>query len=366
MRSSSTKILAATLATVITVVGCGKKEESKEEASEQSGTPSSGGGSTGSETPVIMSGSLAIEGTALTATDRTLYCITFESVPQTKSSPFSAAGLFSVEVPRNVNFGCFVIDTVTKKNIATFIVAGSGGGLGSGNSSSIALSSSVDLGNLTIDANGLVVIPAARLANAAYAPAAAGIDIDQMHNAGYTITCIDVGDAVGLATCKENMLENEASSSVFFRILKGNLNGKTLEGLGVWANEAGFDACGSFDINQEMITKDGATLTLSQGSVGEWAGTLCAERDVGPGKVKSNLKDYYMLSELVKTGAGYSVRDEDNDDRGGGCNTYSSISIEFSGSTNEIIGAISMMYTSRGCSNNERFNESFLLKFTKN
>jgi len=361
-------VINIAMITAVTIIAssCGSSDSKKEEPVDQSGTNTGSG--TGGTSTVTMTGSLAIQGTALTSVDQTLYCVTFEAAPSAASTPFGSDGSFSLRLPRSVNFGCFVTETASKKNIGTFVIGGSGGGLGSGNTSSFALDTSVDLGNLTLGSNGLVVIPASAIASAVYTPASTGIDIDQMHNAAYTMTCVDSNNAENLAACKEMLLEDQADASVFFRVLKGTeTNGDPVQGLGVWRDQAGFAGCGGFDINQEMTEKDGSTLTLSQGTVGEWTGADCVERDPGPGKVKSNLHDYYLISELVKTGAGYSVRDEDEVDQGGGCTTYHSTAIEFSGSTAEFIGAFSLMHTRNGCSDSEdAYNLSFLVKFVKN
>ncbi len=367
MRLSLKALYPAALLVGIVSSACSKSEsDSKEEEPAPDESISSGGAT--EETTVTMTGTLAITGTSLTAVDNTIYCVSFESTPRAGTSALASDGAFSVEMPKSVNFGCFITETVSKKNIGTFVVGGEGGSLGSGNTSSFALEASVDLGALTLGNNGLVVIPAAALAAAAYVPTSTGIEIDEVHNSPYTMQCIDSGDADKMASCKEMLLEGGESSSVFFRVVKAEgTDGKSLTGFGAWASQAAFAACGSFDINQEMTSRDGVDITLSQGSVGEWTGASCAERDPGPGKTRENLKDYYMISELVKTGGGYSVRDEQEVDQGGGCTTYHSTSIEFSGTSAELIGAFSVMHTRNGCPDPEgAFNESFLVKFTKN
>ncbi len=277
---------------------------------------------------VTLSGTLALSGVALTGTwlaptldSIEMFCVTFEETPRAAKSDFDATGKFSLTIPKNVNFGCFVNDKVTHKTLASVVVEAAAGGLGSGGQSALAISGSLDLGNLTIGADGTIKIPQAKL-DSVKAVATAGIVADDLNSATYVMTCQASGNDQNDAQCKQDIADGNKESTVFLRILKGTAaDGHAVLGLGVWQDEATFTACGGFDMTADEVakikSKDGIDLT--QVSAGVFTiGANCSLKDKVREANQDNIAGYFALSELVPNGAGFSFRAESHEGGGGG------------------------------------------------
>lgn len=347
-----TVALTALLVSALVVTSCGKKEGDDEETAETSGNPGAPGGQATAEN-LTLTGTLAIGASLTDAADLEVFCVTFEKTPRSGTSPIAAAGAFSVTMPKKASFGCF-INTKDGDTVGTFVIKGSAKGLSDGSKSSMALSGDVDLGALTLSSDGKVEIPEEKLATQTYAPTTVDLAVDDLHDAVYTLTCLDTGVAANVAKCKKMLLDDQASMTVFMRIVKADLAGKQIQGLGVWASKAAFDNCGSFDMDAESAgSKDGQTISITQGAVGAWTGANCGKRQDGSELKKSNIEDYLLFSELVKNGAGYDVREETRDeDHGGGCKVNHFVSISFTGTSAEMYGAFGINESRHNCDGN--------------
>lgn len=376
MRLTSKKVLAVCgLAAALALSGCGKKEKDDDEEEETDPNAPGGSGGGGSSDTVTVAGKLGVGSSlALAPTLDTLklFCVTFEETPRSASSEFGTDGAFSVTLPKNVNFGCFVNDKTTNMPVATFVVA-SEGKFGGG-SSSIALSGSVDLGSLTLGEDGTVQIPAATIEGNASA-ATNGIDVDALHGVTYTMECQNGGNAEAYAQCQKDLGGDGKGMDVFLRIMKGTEGGKDIRGMGVWANATAFANCGSIDMEQSLVTKLGEQgITLSTVSVGTFAAeSACPRRgedDMNTdADVTDKLSDYYALSGIEIRGGGFSFRDSDeHSDQSGNCHRSHTTAIEFTGTNDVMYGAFTSTDSRYGdCGTEGEGTEggSFSVKFTK-
>ncbi len=375
MRLFTKKVLAVCgLALALSVTGCGKKDKGDDEEETDPNAPGGNGGG-GSTDTVTVAGKLSV-GTALalapTIDQLKLFCVTFEETPRSGTSDFGADGAFSVGMPKNVNFGCFVNDKTTNLPVAQFVIVAEGGF--GGGSTSLGLSGSVDLGDLVIGADGTVSIPASAFANVT-STAGTSIDVDQLHNHTFQMECQDNGNAESFAACQNDLADGGGQPmTVYLRILKGTQEDKDVIGMGVWQDGPTFTACGSVDMEaamQEKIATEG--ITFSQVSVGTFTpGTGCEARSDQGGDEDNparNLKGYYAISELVSNGSGYSFRDHGGGGSPtGGCSHDHSTAIEFTGSSDLMFGAFTNSEHIYGdCQGEESGDKlsSFNVKFTK-
>ena len=352
----------------VATVACGsKKDDSNDSSGDTSATSVNSGGE--ADSTIALTGKINIAGASLvdSLTGLQLYCITFAETPSAAKSDFGTDGSFSVILPKGVNFGCFVNDKATNATVASLVVESDSEGFGSGQSA-MALSSSADLGALTIGSDGVVKVPKAVLA-ASEAPTSAGIVADDLDGVEYKMECQDVGDATVLATCKQNILDGNDSATVFFRVLKGTEGGNDIRGLGVWENKAAFTACGSVDMTTaeqaDLLAKDGVTLTnVTSGAFSTSAD--CPRRNATGGDASGNIQHYFALSKLVPNGSGYSFRSED-DQQNGDCSDKDSTSIEFTGTNAVMYGAFASSEYKSACGTDAATSTvaSFNVKFTK-
>ena len=372
MQTHTKSFLIALTSMSLAVGSCAKKEEEKEETEESSTTSVSGGSP--AATTLTLSGSLAVGSAALSLTpalsEMVLYCISFEALPRAGTSDFGSDGAFSVTMPVNVNFGCFVNSRTDGAIVATFVVdGGDTAGLGSSSTTSLALSGNVALGTLDLGTDGKVKIPTAKIAAAQYAPTAAGIDLDAVHGKEYTMSCVDLGNSAKFAKCKEQIMDGQDSSTVYLRILKATESGKAVLGMGVWKDLAAFQGCGSVD----FATGTMGDTVFSQGTIGTFVNddSLCAKRDPSGLATLNNLQDYYAVSKLSKNGAGYSFRSEDqSEEQNSSCKETHTTAIEFAGNAAEMYGAFASASSKDGCDGNaagvkENRSESFNVKFVR-
>jgi hypothetical protein len=338
---------------VIFIGSCG--EESAEEVALPGG--SLPGGSTGSGTAsqmITMAGTLVLPSLTLAVSDYTWYCVTFEATPKATSDQLNASGEFSVDVWTGVNFGCFVNDA-NNQPIATVVIEGDSTDLGKSTTAGIALSSSVNLGSLAISDAGTVVIPAATIASA-QTSASSQINVDDLHAKGYTLSCSASGNAKADEDCASLVSE---SPTVFFRVLKATEDGASIEGVGIWASEADFTACGSID----FATNEISGVTFSQGDAGTYSDSGCSKRSDGTPQQR------YTIGKITASGLGYSFHDEDSFEKAGDCTQHEVVSIDFSGTATTMFGLFNMTTSYKGIcsgiSKEEQGARVFTLNFTQ-
>ncbi len=364
-----TTVAIALFASSLVMNGCAKKEdEETEDEEETDGGNGGGGGGGGSDETLTLSGQLSVGASLSLApalADLVLYCVSFEATPRSGSSDFGADGAFSVIMPVNVNFGCFVNNRADSSVVGTFVVEGGGEGFAASNTSSMALSGNLDLGAITLGEDGKVRIPVANLASAQYVAAEGeGIVLDELHNAEYDMTCM--GDEAAVAKCQDQLMENNDTTTVFFRVLKATEDGAAVEGLGVWASQASFAACGSKDFATGEFGDSEGEPVFSQADIGDFDPS-CEKRDPAGELTSRNLREYFAVSKVTRIGGGYGFRSEDKEMHGVDCEVEHTTSIEFSGTSAEMYGAFVNEEVRRNCEgvDVEVKNSAFSVRFVK-
>lgn len=304
---------------------------------------------------VTISGKLSLATTSLNLlagiTDYKLYCVTFEETPRAATSDFSDEGAFSVKIPSQVQIGCFVNDKTTNKTQFTFQFETGGeskmGGASSTNGA--AFKGDLDLGDLTVNANGNIVIPAAKIADKK--ATIAGLNLDDLHEKSFTMTCVPSGNAEMDERCTEDLMDGGTSTTVYFRVLKAKEGGADVMGLAAWRSKEAFEGCGSIDLTQaEADAMEGVEFTNAQIGAAYADDAACVLRDEGNERTRYTLKDYYIMAKASSTGVGYAVNETTREDHGGGCDVTHSTAIEFSGSASLMTGAFVLDETRLNCS----------------
>lgn len=271
----------------------------------------------------------------MATTDYKLYCIAFSSPPASTTSDFGTDGSFSVNLPANTNFGCFINSVATNLPVATLVNAGSGSGMSNTKTDSFSLGSSVDVGTLTLDlVKNEVAIPAAAL-EGAKSTVTAGISLTDIDNYEWTMTCVSSGVTEIDSACNQMIMDGSPTGSapVYLRILSGTEAGATKYGISVWKNYAAFQACGGIELNTATktdIESSGFTFATSgdyapvtASTFTGWADTTnCPLRSAndswyssvtaGAAHAHENLRNNYCLAPMLQNGTGFSFSCEDS------------------------------------------------------
>ena len=296
---------------------------------------------------MAVSGAAALNLAAVSLSEIVLYCVTFSSSPVSKTSEFGADGSFSVELPVDTAFGCFINNKTTNASLGTLIVGDANTG-----SSTLALEGDVDLGSLTFDQEtGVVVIPASVIAKVA-SKVESNFNPDDMHNKEFKLSCdanLNSTDAQNL--CKEFLAddgeEDAENFDVFFRIVKAaDAANNPFAGLSIWASQEDFNECGGFDMPAALIDdiqqEDG--ITFSQASVGDWANCALRDEEEDDGGRPENM---FLFEKLEKHAGSFGVRQVDTydgqtDDGQGGqrpCHSVHEVGINFVEQAGTLYGA---------------------------
>ena len=219
-------------------VGCGASDDSSSSSNGSSITIS---GQISESSP--LTGNSLRDAKALD--DYTFYCVAFNAQASSCSDQLDSLGNFECILPANTAFGCFVKNATSI--VATLEFEGTGSGFNDDSTSSVALSSNASLGTVTLDtttgkATASKSVIADKISNTNSA-----ISVDDIHNTAWTLSCVDGPDQVMNAACDAFVADSPA---VFFRLLKAtkNSDSSSVYGLGVWASQASFNACGGFDM----------------------------------------------------------------------------------------------------------------------
>ncbi len=314
---------------------------------------------------------------ALALSDYLVYCLSFANPPYAATAVVNADGTFSIPIPSGVPVGCFVNVAGSNEPVATLVVVGDATGYGGDTSSTLALNSSVNLGQLALDLEtGTVEVPKTTIA-AATVPAQAAFNVESLHDASYQLSCATTGNASADQACKDQLLEGGAESTVFFRIMKAEKAGETLFGIGVWKSQAAFDGCGSID----MLNSEKSALQLEEGISflvdGLASGAafvndqeLCLTRD---GQAPTSMQDprnYYAAGPLVASGNGYTMYHEWSDQQGD-CARHAKTAVSFfsddgvnmTGNFTQVLTHDEL--TPGACAGLETNQSSFVVNFTK-
>lgn len=327
------------------VLSCGeeKSDDEDSDATSNDDTATLPGGTSGTGTAsqdITLSGTLNLASSlSLAPEDYILYCVTFEAAPKASTASVDSTGAFAVDVWSGVNFGCFVNNATTNLPVAQLEIIGDETPMGRESSTALALSQSVSLGNITLDEEKGVVEVAESVIESSKSTASSQIDLDEIHNQGYVMSCTPSGNADIDAACAD-LIDGGNSNTVFLRTLKATENGVEVTGMGVWANEASFTACGSFDFGTNEIEG----VTFSQGDAGEFTeGADCALRQAYFGSTDSIPENRYAIGKMTPSGLGYSfISHDEYSHENSTCVQYESVKIEFSGTSALMYGLFTM------------------------
>ena len=318
---------------------------------------------------------------ALDVTQYVFYCMTFSDSPSAAQSSIQADGSFSVQLPAGQPFGCFIKDASQGTVVATLVAKDSSSNFGSQSTSTISLSQSVNLGSLQLDlVKGEVSVPKSTLSpyetphddnNA--------VDLNAMDGKTYTLECVPTGDSVIDAACQEQVTNNQAQDSVYFRLLKATQNGQPIFGLGVWASQQSFANCGGIDMTdaeKSQVQSDANLQFLSGGVItgAAWSNDLnaCPTRSGNAATSMNDPQNYYAVGPLVPTGPGYTLHVERDESYNSNCHWHEKTTVAFVNDPNNpgsLVGRFSSVeireeMVSGGCGNSQNKNGNFVIRLT--
>ena len=321
-----------------------------------------GDGGDSSSSYITLSGQISGLTLNLAASDYTVNCVTFEETPRAQSDSLDSSGNFEVQMFADISFGCFLLDSANEP-VATMVVSDgeSEGGLGSDGAAGMSLSGSVDLGTLTVSDDGKIAIPPSKIASVKSTTTTQIVE-DDVHNSEFTISCSGISEDDD--NCQDFV---EESPSVFFRLLKATEDGIPAIGLGVWASEDAFNACGNVD----LLSSEAQGVSFTQGVRGSFSTntTACPVNDDEGGDAGIP-EARYALGKLFPNGGGYSFYNEYEWDRGEDCTEYEFFSVDFTGGDGVFYGLMQQYIevVGTGCTEEDEQDEvafSFVVEFEK-
>lgn len=333
-------------------------------------------GSLGSNSSESLSAKLGAKVSSNSVSDYVIYCVTFDESPYSAQVNVDSAGGFALQMPLSRPFGCFINDAATNSPVASIVIQDSSSGFSGGNSSSMEVSSNLDLGEISFDAeSNTATVPRDRI-EAHLAPSdASGINLADLHNTSYTMSCISTGHSDLDAACN-NMMND--GNSVFFRIMTAtDVDNNTVSGLGVWRSEATFQRCGSIDMTDTEKTSIEAEDSISFSQLTTAAdytvdSTLCPLRETDESSSMDNLEHYYAANKLIENSSGYEFYTEDERDMGNGCVRHDVTAVSFRPATtdSDLVGHFYQSETweesvDGACGSNVNVQASFVVKFDK-
>ncbi len=272
---------------------------------------------------------------AIDLTALKMYCVAFNASASSGSSDFAADGSFSLNMPANVIFGCFVVQKADSAIVATIKVKDNvNTGMSNEDSNSMSLGSSVNFGSITLtEGSSVVEVDKSIIDTAASTNTTAALSVSDIHGTAWTLTCVDSSD-----TDCANFVSQ--SPQVYLRVVSATKNAQTIYGLGVWASQSAFTTCGSVDMTSteadDIMNSEGGSGVFSwvqntQGPYDQATSTTsaCPLRDVGDTASSDTLEYYYTLSKLVISGNSYGIVDEDAG-TSGACSWYYKTAVNFS------------------------------------
>jgi hypothetical protein len=259
-------------------------------------------------------------------TDYVLYCVTFEAPPTAATSNLAADGAFSVELPVDTAFGCFVNNKSTNKTVATFkFEQEASGSFGSSTSTQGAFNSDLSLGSLSINlTTGTVTFPstvtaAARSTASDFTPA-------DLHDKDFAITCEPTGDSVADAKCASDFLDGGNSAPVYMRAVQATASGATMYGISAWQSKTAYTNCGGIVFNTAeknqiesetdppVFATSGTYAAPHAASFSNYNTSTCPTRS-GTGTpaanaigASENIQNQYCLAPLEIAGGGFGFQ----------------------------------------------------------
>lgn len=302
-----------------------------------------------------------------------LYCVTFTQPVYVAAGAISPSGYFSVQMPLNTAFGCFIND-LNNVPVASVVVREASTDYTAETTSAVSLQSSVNLGSLTLDLeSGLVEVPRDRVASA-QSQTASSLNIESIHDKAWTMSCVNTSNSTMDQQCADFL--NDGGPTVYTRIMLANENGQRLYGFGVWRSEQDFNNCGGIDLtNAEVNSLANEGVTFDQGGIA--AGTafvndqnLCLTRDGQAPQSYEDPRYYYAAGPLHDAGDAYTLHTEDNFQVANGCQQHHWSTVTFrSGGGSEMLGNFTgaeyyVESIPGACGQAQSNNESFVVRFT--
>ena len=267
-----------------------------------------------------------------------IYCVTFQDQPYAARSPLGQDGHFSLQMPVDVAFGCFINHIESQVPVATIAISGEGENFGDNASTALRFEGSADFGTLALDLDrAQVLIPRENVENVLPQNPSSGIDLAQVHNQSYTMRCLPTGNQHLDQACDANIASDDGDNDIFFRIMSATRGSEAINGIGVWESEQAFSDCGSIDLMDSTVadlatdesinfTADGVVSGPSFSS-----GAQCPLRDLSQPVSHENLDLYYAAGELVRDGEGYTLYARDSRMANPGCIIENTTVVHFNG-----------------------------------
>ncbi len=207
--------------------------------------------------------------TASTAADFKVVCATLETTSTAAEGTLGADGKFSVTVPADKPFSCYLDSIDATADAAALIkvedstlTALSGDTIPT---SSIALKSNAVLADtLTPDSTNTIKIPVAKV-TASLSSSLATIAAADLHDKYFRVTCIDTGNAKDLKRCRQKFTcdwsvtngQPKTYAVNYMRVFNETESSNTVQLLGIWKGATSFSKCGSIDMGPKLRTAYG-------------------------------------------------------------------------------------------------------------
>jgi hypothetical protein len=334
--------------------------------------------SSSSQSSQKIAGNLAM---LAAASDYSISCMTLTSPAATYSAAIQADGIFKLKLPAGTSVGCFIVNSASQSPVASLYIEAEQKTMGTSLSSSLNLSKDVNLGELNIDfENREVRIPKARVSDASTPAKPNALQLQDLHEQTYILKCVETGNAVLDADCKQKLESDNANNTVFFRVLKAVQDGKDIQGLGVWESKKAFNDCGAIDLSAQdaagALQNDNITFPYADkvtvGGNFILDDVLCPARNQhGPTDTWMNIRKYYALGGVDTSSDGYTLHTENEDYWSDNCKIKHQTVVHFSGKNSEkLTGQFyqttkKLEYVQGACENYQEEDNHFIIELTK-
>ncbi len=257
---------------------------------------------------VEFAGSASVVSGAAFSGSYKMYCVTFADPPAAMFDDLGEDGSFSLEVPSNTSFGCFINDENNVPACVIRVVDDTSTGLSgeSAQANTISLSGDVELeSEIQCDpASGVATIPLSELQSSM--GETTEFDLSAVHDRTFEMDCLQAtgfdqeGDLCAMI--------DETGNPVFFRILEGTYDGDPVTAMGVWGAETDFTGCDSIDVDPVRMGLAG-DLVLSQGNEGTWTFDDTCPQGYADESSRLRPMGLYALELLTNVGGMWNMTD---------------------------------------------------------
>jgi len=308
--------------------GCGKLKKSKKAEDPNleltiSGSLSLSGETTALAPQVSDEYSVNTNAFGVTATDLSVYCVTFEFPPEAGTGSVSADGSFSLKIAGGIDssVGCFILNDTTQVGAIVFEDSTqkdlSGG---TSSSSRTAFSGNASLGAISLDLNsGKAVVDLSRVSvtKKTDASLAEGFDFTGTYEfQSPTGITQPKGYAAPCAKDDRNCKGPQLGQKVYLKRIEGKKtdDGKKVFAVMAWESQTRFDACGSKLGFSYADAKTNGQVDFSGSGVGEgaftwatsyaegWKNSAAKSRMEMPVSSKITLDGFPGMAQFVTSG----------------------------------------------------------------